>query len=311
VPGRVWGFTTGGLAAWWKLDEAEGTKVADNSGGRHDGVIQGSPQWQPTGGRIGGALEFDGKDDFVQIADPAPFNVTDEVTVAAWIKVRAFDRGWQTIVAKGDYAWRFARDRQRNTLQFAAGKFEENRTVRGDIAVDDGKWHHVVGVATPEKISLYIDGVLDQTVTVPGKMQVDDTPVFIGENSDPTCRDRYWNGWIDELAVFTYALNDAEVKALYADKAPSAIVAQVSSTEPRLVQTTPEASAPPAAVPASSAVAAPQPQPEVQPVSAAVAGQENAAPQPVATGRSFTAVLLIVAAVGLIAGLSTLRRYRT
>jgi hypothetical protein len=308
IAGRVWGFATGGLAAWWKLDEAEGTNVADNSGGHHDGVLQGNPQWQPTGGRIGGALEFDGKDDFIQIADQAPFNTTDEVTVAAWIKVRAFDRGWQTIAAKGDYAWRLARDRQRNTLQFAAGKFEENRTVRGNIAVDDGKWHHVVGVGTPERISLYIDGVLDQTVTVPGKMQIDETPVFIGENSDPTCRGRYWNGWIDELAVFTYALNDEQVKALYADKAPKAIVAQVSPTEP----TTPEASVPPAAVvPAPGAAASLQPQPQVQPVSAAIPAPENVTPQPAATSGNLTAVLVIVAAVGLIAGLSTLRRHRT
>jgi hypothetical protein len=310
IAGKTWTFTTGGLAGWWKLDETEGTNVADSSGSHHDGLTQGDPQWQPNEGRIGGALALDGKDDFIQITDKTAFNVTDEITVAAWIKVRAFDRGWQTIVAKGDYAWRLARDRQRDALQFAAGKFEENRTVRGNIAVNDGKWHHVVGVGTPERISLYVDGVLDQTVAVPGKMQIDDMPVSIGENSDPTCRGRYWNGWIDELYVFTYALSDEEVKALYSGQAPQTLVAQASATEPCLVQTTVTASGQPAA-PAPIAAASPPPQPQIQPVSAAAPGQEDVAPQPATMRRNLTAVLVIVAAVGLIAGFSTLRRNRT
>ena len=81
--GTVWSFTTGGFAVWWKLDETAGTKAADSSGNGHDAVVRGDPTWQPQGGRVGGALQFDGVDDYVDTgwADHLP-----TWTVAAWVK---------------------------------------------------------------------------------------------------------------------------------------------------------------------------------------------------------------------------------
>ncbi|UCG58897.1 MAG: PASTA domain-containing protein, partial [Phycisphaerales bacterium] len=49
------------LVAHWKLDEAEGN-VAIDSAGDSDGEFHGNPTWQPAGGKIAGALEFDGTD---------------------------------------------------------------------------------------------------------------------------------------------------------------------------------------------------------------------------------------------------------
>jgi len=47
-----------GLIGRWKLDETEGSKVADSSAGANDGTLHGDPQ--PVSGKVGGALEFDG-----------------------------------------------------------------------------------------------------------------------------------------------------------------------------------------------------------------------------------------------------------
>lgn len=234
--GATWSFNTSGLIAWWKLDEAEGRNVPDASAGGNAGTLEGDPKWQPAGGRVGGALEFDGNRDFVRIGNKTPFDVTDEVSVAAWIKVRAFDKTWQTVIAKGDYSWRLARDRDRTAMQFGAGRYADNRVVRGNVNVNDGKWHHVVGVGNADRVSLYVDGVLDQTATVRGKMQIDDTPVSIGENSDATCRGRYWNGWIDEVCIFTYALSGDDIKAFYSGKEPTALAGSTSASSlPTLV----------------------------------------------------------------------------
>ena len=49
-----------GPVGWWKLDETDGNKAADSSGNGHDATIHGDPKWQPAGGKIGGALAFDG-----------------------------------------------------------------------------------------------------------------------------------------------------------------------------------------------------------------------------------------------------------
>jgi beta-lactamase regulating signal transducer with metallopeptidase domain len=235
VSGKVNAFTTGGLVAWWRLDETSGDVAHDSSGNGNAGTLEGNAKWQPAGGRVGGALELDGRGSFVSMGNQMPFNVTTAVSVAAWIKVRAFDRPWQTIVAKGDASWRLARDRERDALQFGAGRYEDNRVVHGGIDVNDGKWHQVVGVSDAESVSLYVDGVLDQAATVRGRMRIDDAPVYLGENSDPKFRGRHWNGWIDELCVFTYPLSVDEVKALYSGTTPTALTAPAASSEARIV----------------------------------------------------------------------------
>jgi Tol biopolymer transport system component len=50
------------LIAHWKLDETEGS-IAYDSAAVNDGILNGGPLWQPTGGQIDGALAFDGTDD--------------------------------------------------------------------------------------------------------------------------------------------------------------------------------------------------------------------------------------------------------
>ncbi|MCJ7673795.1 MAG: hypothetical protein MUO33_01430, partial [Sedimentisphaerales bacterium] len=54
------------LVGWWKLDEASGTTAADSSGNAHNGTLNGNPQWVT--GYFGGALEFDGGGDYVEIS---------------------------------------------------------------------------------------------------------------------------------------------------------------------------------------------------------------------------------------------------
>ena len=235
VTGRTWSFTTCGVIAWWKLDESEGRHVSDASPWGHTGACLGEPTWRPTDGRIGGALEFDGEDDCVQIADEVPFRAVDEITVAAWIKVRSFDRTWQTVVAKGEASWRLARDRDNETLQWCAGSPQENRVVRGKVNVNDGKWHHLVGVSDGDTVSLYVDGVVDQTLSSSGRMRVDDVPVCIGLLGEPGLRGRYWNGWIDEVCIFSYALNAEEVKALYSGKEPTSLGLRPGTPMPTLL----------------------------------------------------------------------------
>ncbi len=49
------------------------------------------------------------------------FDVNEVVTVAAWVKVAAFDRNHQSIVTKGDSAWGLCRNRQSDRLRFVFG----------------------------------------------------------------------------------------------------------------------------------------------------------------------------------------------
>jgi hypothetical protein len=203
---------TSGLVGWWKLDEKGGRQAADSSGNGFHGELAGNPSWLPDGGRIGGALKFSGADDYVIIGNQPRFDLTRQITVAAWIKVNHFDRNWQAIIGKGDLSWRIARDRDRDCLQFAFNAMPQEQLLKGQISVNDGQWHHVAGVYDGRTMFLYIDGKLDVSQATTTDIPVSDKPVYIGENSQ--ARGRYWNGAIDDVRVYNRPLSPAEIAAL-------------------------------------------------------------------------------------------------
>ena len=216
------------LVAWWKLDEADGNDVADSSDNGCLGRLIGNPQWQPAGGKVNGALAFDGVGDFVEIGNEPAFDLTGAITIAAWIKVNKFDKRWQAIVTKGDTAWRIQRTAAEDTLVFKCTGIESTRArmgIEGNKSVNDGKWHHVVGVYDGSTVSLYIDGVLDDSGEASGSIQTNDSPVFIGANSEVSGRE--WNGLIDEVCVFACALDADNVSALYTGRDPMTIAKEV------------------------------------------------------------------------------------
>jgi hypothetical protein len=209
------------LVGWWKLDETEGSTAADSSGNGHTGKLIGEPRWQPTGGKIGGALAFDGNDDYVNLGENADFDITNQITVAAWIKVNEFDKDWQAIITKGDSAWRLHRNGSTNNLEFACSGLEVPDNIQwgsifGKTDINDGQWHHAVGVFDGSKLYLYVDGRLDVSSDAPGKINVNDQPVYIGENAEQP--ERFWNGLIDDVRIYNYALSEAEIAAIYSGK---------------------------------------------------------------------------------------------
>ncbi|MFC1635968.1 LamG domain-containing protein [Planctomycetota bacterium] len=212
------------LVAWWKLDEADGNDVADSSGNNCIGKLIGNPQWQPAGGKVSGALEFDGDGDYIEIGNKSAFDIANAITVATWIKVDSFDKRWQAIVTKGDTAWRIQRTAAEDTLAFKCTGIESTGSrhgIEGYRSVNDGKWHHAVGIYDGSTVSLYIDGVLDNSCEASGSIQMNDAPVFIGANSEVS--DREWSGLIDEVCIFACAMDANAVNELYSGADPTMI----------------------------------------------------------------------------------------
>ncbi|UCG59659.1 MAG: LamG domain-containing protein [Phycisphaerales bacterium] len=223
------------LVAWWKLDEADGNDVADSSGNGCLGKLIGNPQWQPAGGKIGGALEFDGDGDYIEIGNESAFDIAGAMTVAAWIKVNRFDKRWQAIVTKGDTAWRIQRTATEDTLAFhctgiVSIEGQSGLGIEGNKSVNDNKWHHVVGVYDGSTVSLYIDGALDNSGEASGSIHTNDSPVLIGANDEAS--DREWNGLIDEVCIIVGAIDANGVHALYSGADPMTVAQTATIARP-------------------------------------------------------------------------------
>lgn len=223
------------LIAWWRLDEADGNDVVDSSGNGYSGRLFGNPRWKPTGGKFGGALEFDGDGDFVEIRNEPAFDLTGPVTIATWLKVNTFDKRWQAIVTKGDSSWRISRTAEEDTLAFHCTGIESVEGqwtfgIEGKKGVNDGQWHHAVGVYDCVKVSLYIDGVLDNSSEASGAIQTNDSVVIIGGNSEKIRRE--WNGLIDEVCIIGGAINANAIHALYSGENPIKVAQTAIITVP-------------------------------------------------------------------------------
>lgn len=214
------GADTAGPVAWWKFDETDGASAADASGHRLVARLQGQPRWAPGQGRFGGALEFDGAKDFVDGGDAEVFDFRDSLTVSAWLKVRRFDKPSQTLLSKGIDVWQLQRHGEQGTLEFAltgpqpTGKSQQRPPVIvSKRAVDDGQWHHAVGLYDGKQVAFYLDGELQGSVGVSGPIAQNTEPVLIGENA--ASRGRPFNGWLDDVRLYNRGLSAEEIRALY------------------------------------------------------------------------------------------------
>ena len=87
-------------ALYLPFDEGFGTKAHDESSNRNDGTIVGATWKDETMCKSGKCLEFDGTGDYVEIADNQSLDLSEEVTLEAWVKPTSTTPQNQTIISK-------------------------------------------------------------------------------------------------------------------------------------------------------------------------------------------------------------------
>ncbi|MBW7991154.1 MAG: LamG domain-containing protein [Planctomycetes bacterium] len=212
VLGFAAGIANAELVGYWKFDEGSGNVAYDLSDYANDGAINGDPKWGV--GKIGAALEFDGSDDYVDCGNDPSLNINDKITVMAWVKTTSTAHGY--FVSKGtawDETGHYAIGQEYNVpLTFQLEIAGSGGTVELDsnIAVNDGQWHHIVGVYDDPDVKVYVDGVEENTMT--GASSLTDSTaggLTIGQRSGGNII----GGIIDEVRIYNRALTEPEILA--------------------------------------------------------------------------------------------------
>jgi len=144
------------LLAHWALDETEGL-IASDSVADNDGTVIGTPVWQPAGGQVNGALEFDGVTYIAadQILSPSegPFSVL------AWIRGRI---AGQVVVSQTDGSDWLTADALEGTLATGLAPSARNPLppLVSDTIITDGDWHRIAFTWDGAYRRLYVDDVL-------------------------------------------------------------------------------------------------------------------------------------------------------
>jgi len=227
------------LVGWWKLDESEGTCVSDSSGNGHHGVICGNPVWLPSGGRTGGALQFDGIDDYV---DTGWTPNLPTWTVAAWVRSPAAPTA---PVASGpvhceknfQINWNHGASQCRGAAGVRVGG-SWHAAGFGDIEANT--WYFLVATYDGENLRAYRDGKLISDNADPSG-DADSEPATLKFGRHATADDAFFTGTVDDVCVFTGALDADEVKALAEGKQPTVIAGhEPLPTPPRSQATVPD-----------------------------------------------------------------------
>ena len=187
------------------------TLVKDWSGRGNNGTAFNGVRVNTTG-KYGGAMTFDGVDDYVNVTHNSIFNINNSITLSAWVKT--IDGTSNYIITKNEDSWFLAIGADASTTN----KFSFFLTpfslvwLGSSSDINDGIWHHVVGTYNGSVKSVFVDGIQENSTNITGAIGTGASSVLIGHRP---LLSAYFNGSIDEVMIFNRSLSASEITKLY------------------------------------------------------------------------------------------------
>ena len=210
----------------WLFDDGSGDVAKDGSGNKNDGAIKGA-KW--VNGKVGGALEFNGSANYVEVKDSPSLDLETEVTMMCWFYWGGAGDGWQTFFSKGPMSgtnenWALFINTGSGYFHFilTPGGGRINLDSQGGV-VQQKKWMHAAATYDGKTRLIYLDGKQVGTGAQSGKTTPNDAFLGLGwREASP----HYWNGMLDEMAVFNKALTEKQINTLMNDGIQSLLAVQ-------------------------------------------------------------------------------------
>ena len=207
----------GNLVGYWNFDEASGAVANDTSGNANNGTFTGtgithSTVLPPTSCFVNThSVAFDGSGGYVSVADNASMDPASQISISFWMNPSTVTNGYQHIVFKqGPVVTSYGVWLNGNHVYME----DNDNSVRGmnsNAAVTAGAWHYITVTYDGTTQKLYIDGVLDNSQSIPGiTLTYTNSPVKIG-NGD---YNNPFAGYVDDLRIYDRALTQSEVTDL-------------------------------------------------------------------------------------------------
>jgi hypothetical protein len=206
-----------GPLAYYRLDDTVGSHVAADTAGHNDGTYDGNARLGAPGLLVGStdtAVWFDGSSSVHTPIVPA-----GDFTLEALVRLDAIDPG----AGGGGYEAAILSAEKYLTSGFRFGVINDNSlrfwcnesgcpdtanhvsTAAGSIAV--GTTHHIAATFAGGAVTLFVDG--DRKTAGPVPMMVSTQPLDIASAHGSA----YFEGTIDEVAVYPRALPDDRIRA--------------------------------------------------------------------------------------------------
>jgi subtilisin family serine protease len=207
----------GGLTGQWSFDETAGNTAADSSGNGNPGTLINGPLWNSFG-KAGGALSFDGVNDYVSLGNPSKLIPANAITMAGWLKLNSVSSN-KFIISKYDEV----APHNATFLRYQAGAgitcSVGGTSVLGAASIIAGTWYHAACTYDGSSIRVYINGVQAASLARSGAIGDEaGTDWLIGART-PASPAIFVDGMLDDIRMYDLALSATEINQLSSDTA--------------------------------------------------------------------------------------------
>lgn len=205
--------------------------AADVTGNGHNGTVTGATLTEDRFGNKNAAYNFDGINDYISVPHSPALNFPYTYSISLWVKFcgpapigtssgTLFNKGLGSGKG-GGYCINREAHLNSEIIGFGCHTSDGSSVVTTTLNLNDGRWHHVVGVfeantrsPTREYYSIYLDGVLEKTLSSdPIPAYTNTLNLWIGRsNAIPAY---YFQGAIDDIKLYDTMLTAAQVSTLY------------------------------------------------------------------------------------------------
>ncbi len=207
------------LVLYLKMNESSWTgtanEVVDSSGLAHHATRYGTPTTSAQSKLGAAAGMFNGSTDYLRIADTNDLDASSvRPSVSVWVKPRSLGKN-SVVIEKTSEAYKI------ETQTDDTWKFQVRNAGATIVNATGGKvtteWTHVGLVYDGTNLLGYVNGVLVASAAVTTNLYTSAYDFHVGCNSNVsnTCNDGYWDGYIDELAIWKTALTASDMQTIY------------------------------------------------------------------------------------------------
>ena len=215
-------YNRGGPVGHWQFDECSGT-TANDAAGSNNGTITAGPLDQTSvgdcstsantmwyngaSGKRNSSLNFDGDDDYVEVADSDALSLSNGSWSAfAWVNIKGSLASTVKVVVKGATNYALGLQGQ------AVDCIQNSTSVHGGaILTSLNTWYFIGCTYDGTTLRSYLNAV-QQDSDVIGTVADSNSALRIGTNLSDGQR---VNGQIDDVRIYNYALSAAQVKKVY------------------------------------------------------------------------------------------------
>ena len=200
------------LVLYYAFDSDNGGDVLNIAGKKYDGKVRGAEYIQE--GLIGGAMEFDGKSDYVSAGNVE----LREFSFCGWMKTNEGDLNNRRILLIDNGRDYFSIQGNGNG-GVGVCITDDIKINENDFELEAGRWTHLAVTYDGDTIKIYINGKLTETGEAVYNREIRGR-AYIGFSGKVPSDNRHdgsfcFNGMMDEVGIYNRALPHRDIKAIY------------------------------------------------------------------------------------------------